>query len=332
MVWIAARIVLGVMLVLHGLANTVWPLRALDVVRPGVWAPGVDAIYFGAIVGFVGAGLAVLGVRPLRWLTPWDAVVGAACSLVSYAVLGHHDLWAGPLLSVGLAAAVIGWTRARWTAERTPAVHWWHRAGHAAGLAFLLWVAAAVGLWPYYRTWGATAPEWSIELPGDHAPRTPQFEILHAVTIEAPPDRVWPWLIQLGQDRAGFYSYDGLERLFGAHIHNVAETRPEWQARQVGDLVPATQPGYMGGLFGDRPGWKVGLAEPDRALVLEHWGAFVLLPDGRGHTRFLIRSTISNAGIPAWAAPLDLVAFQLPHFIMQRRMMLTIKALAEAHA
>ena len=92
----------------------------------------------------------------------------------------------------------------------------------------------------------------------------------------------------------------------------------------------ATQRNYLGGLFGERPGWTVALVEPGHALVLAQWGAFVLRPAGDGRTRFLIRSTISNARIPAWAAPLDMVAFQLPHFIMQSRMMLTIKALAEA--
>jgi hypothetical protein len=328
----SARIVLGAVLLLHGLANTVWPLRAVDAVGPGVWAAGVDAIYFAAVVGFVAAGLAILGVRPLRRLTPWDAVAGATCSCLSYVLLGNRDLWLGPVLSVALAAATVAWARVRWTGAEAIAPRWWQRVGHATGLAFLLWVAAAVGLWPHYRTWGATAPEWSLDLPGDHSPREPQFEILYAVTIDAPPAKVWPWLIQLGQDRAGFYSYDWLERLFGAEIRNVAEIHPEWQARQVGDLVPATQPGYLGGVFGDRPGWRVAAVEHEQALVLAQWGAFVLRPAGDGRTRFLIRSTISNARIPAWAAPLDMVAFQLPHFIMQRRMMLTIKALAETHA
>ena len=326
----SARIVLGAVLLLHGLANTVWPLRAVDAVRPGVWAAGVDAIYFASVVGFVAAGLAMLGVRPLRRLTPWDAIIGAACSCLSYAVMGDRDLWMGPVLSVTLAGATVAWRGGHWTRASAPP-RWWHLAGHAAGLAFLLWVAAAVGLWPRYRTWGATAPEWSIDLPGDHTPREPQFEILYAVSIDAPPAKVWPWLIQLGQDRAGFYSYDWLERLIGADIRNVTEIRPEWQGRQVGDLVPATQTGYLGGLFGDRPGWRVAVVEPEHALVLSQWGAFVLRPDGDNGTRFLIRSTISNARIPAWAAPLDMVAFQLPHFIMQRRMMLTIKTLAETH-
>ena len=72
--------------------------------------------------------------------------------------------------------------------------------------------------------------------------------------------------------------------------------------------------------------------EPNRALVLRNWGAFVLEPDGYGGTRFLIRSTISSPDIPVWAAALNFTAFELPHFIMQRRMMLGIKALAEQHS
>ena len=69
--------------------------------------------------------------------------------------------------------------------------------------------------------------------------------------------------------------------------------------------------------------------EPDRALVLKNWGAFVLVPYTGGRTRLLIRSTISHERIPAWAAALNFNVFELPHGIMQRRMLLGIKALAE---
>ena len=168
-----------------------------------------------------------------------------------------------------------------------------------------------------------------MTLPGDRIPRTPQLEIMHGVTIEAPPEAVWPWLAQLGQDRAGFYSYDWLERAFGANVHNVSVIRPEWQARRVGEYVYATDAGYMGGLFGERPGWIIEVFEPNRALVLRNWGAFVLVPQADGRTRLLIRSTISHERIPAWAAAMNLMLFELPHFIMQRRMLLGIRSLAE---
>jgi hypothetical protein len=168
-----------------------------------------------------------------------------------------------------------------------------------------------------------------MALPGDRTPRTPQLEILHAITIEAPPSAVWPWLAQIGQDRAGFYSYDWLERAFGANVHNVSVIRPEWQTRTVGEQVYAVEAGYMGGLFGERPGWTIDVFEPGHALVLENWGAFVLVPQPDGNTRLLIRSTISHERIPAWAAAVNLTLFELPHVIMQRRMLLGIKTLAE---
>lgn len=66
----------------------------------------------------------------------------------------------------------------------------------------------------------------------------------------------------------GFYSYSWLERLFGADIRNANEIRPEWQSRSVGDRVYATQHGYLGGLFGERPGWTVDVVDPEHALVL----------------------------------------------------------------
>ena len=98
---------------------------------------------------------------------------------------------------------------------------------------------------------------------------------------------------------------------------------------QRGDRVYATQAGYLGGLLGERPGWTIDEFSPGRALVLRNWGAFVLVPTATGGTRLLVRSTISNERIPAWAAALNFGAFELPHFIMQRRMLLGIKSRAE---
>ena len=326
----AIGIVLGLGLLLHGLGHAVLPMRAPDVVAPGVITPATLSVL--AMIGFVAAGLGLLGVRPLSRATIAMALAAGVAGLA--AQFGQFDgrLWPGVILSgilpilATLYVAVQPVPAAAVPPATRPA---WKRAGDVAGVLFLAWVAASGALWPWHRGWGTAPGEWAMTLPGDHAPRTPEFEILHAVTIDAPPSAVWPWLVQLGQDRSGFYSYDWLERAFGADVHNVAEIRPEWQAREAGDRVHATQPGYLGGVFGDRPGWRVTHVEPGRALVLENWGAFVLLPTSDGRTRFLIRSTISNDRIPVWAAAINLTAFQLPHFIMQRKMMLTIKSLSE---
>ena len=320
-------ILLGTVLILHGLANAVLPLRGIDGAEPGRWIPTIALLYASAIVGFAAAGLGVLRVRPLdRFVIPavWLA---ALCATAAQLRSPYADLWAGVALNAVLPVLTT------WFAITAPAVDRqttnWTRVGSAVGLLLLTWIGVSAASWPWHRGWGTTPQEWQMSLPGDRTPRTPHLEILHAITIEAPPPAVWPWLAQLGQDRAGFYSYDWLERAFGANVHNVSVIRPEWQSRNVGEQVYAVDAGYMGGLFGERPGWTIEVFEPDRALVLKNWGAFVLVPQPDGNTRLLIRSTISHERIPAWAAALNLTLFELPHFIMQRRMLVGIKTLAE---
>lgn len=320
--------VLGWLVIAHGLSHAVLPLRGslAPAIQISDWMPlGLYAI---GMIGFVAAGLGLLGMRPLdRAISPL-LVLASGLSLVAIVRFADPTLWFGAacdvvFLVVGLWRAYGGWPAHPGHGRA------WHAAGLAAGAALLLYVAASAFLYPWHRTWGSTRDEIAMSLPGDPSPRVPALEIQHAVTINASPRAVWPWLVQLGQDRAGFYSYDWLERAFGADVRNVQEVRDEWQSRQVGDFVRATQPNYLGGIFGSQLGWTVKAVEPERALVLEDWGAFVLLPTPDGKTRFIIRSTISNPRIPVWASTLNLMTFELPHYIMQRRMMLTIKTLAE---
>ena len=103
-----------------------------------------------------------------------------------------------------------------------------------------------------------------------------------------------------------------------------------YRYRIAGDRVHAAAEGSVWErILHERPGWNVSIAEKNHAVVLQNWGAFVLVPDSDGRTRFVIRSTISTRAIPVWAAAVNFSAFELPHFIMQRRMMLRIKELAE---
>lgn len=321
--------ILGGVAVAHGLALAVLPLRGLaaDSVLAGNWMPVV--LYVVGMLGFVAAGLSLIGVLPLGRLTSPVLVLAAVYSLVAMSVLGVGGVPVGAALSaafllIGLWRAAVGWPAAT---DRHGRV--WHVAAATAGVLFLAYVGVAAAAWPWHRAWGSTPAELTMALPGDRPDRRPADEIQHAVTIDAPPAAVWAWLVQLGQDRAGFYSYDWLERAFGARIDNVLEIRPEWQARQAGDFVRATQPGYLGGLFGPDLGWRLDDVQPPQVMVLRNWGAFVLLPTADGGTRFIIRSTITQPRIPVWAAVVNLGLFELPHFIMERRMMLTIKALAE---
>lgn len=325
------RPVLGCLVIAHGLAHAVLPLRGW--MDPARLAFDFSALLFYStiVIGFTVAGLGLFGIRWLEPATRPALVLASVYSLVSLSVMGTGGLWWGRSLDVVLFVIGITGLYRRLPAFDMTATRL-RLAGETVVTAVAVYGALAVVAWPIHRAWGSTSEEHVMTLPGDPAARNRSLEVQHAVTINARPEQVWPWLVQLGQDRAGFYSYDWLERAFGADVHNVTEIRPEWQHRQAGDLVRATQPHYMGGLFGAQPGWVVKDVQANRALVLNYWGAFVLEPAAGGKTRFIIRSKMGNERVPAWMAALDMMAFETPHFIMERKMMLRIKSLAEAEA
>jgi hypothetical protein len=186
-----------------------------------------------------------------------------------------------------------------------------------------------------WRDWGATKAECGRRLPGDELVAEPADVTTRAVTIHAPAEQVWPWLAQIGQDRAGLYSYDWLENLLGLRIHSVGEIHEEWQHLQVGDtvrLVPAGWLGMRGGVA-----LPVARVDPGRALVLRQqppalpWNAvwsFHLVPKGPARCRLISRSRSARRGRLARLAAqlMDPIAL-----VMTRRMLLGIKARAERH-
>src|SRR5437763_17003357 len=99
----------------------------------------------------------------------------------------------------------------------------------------------------------ATPPRWKVghspiegPLPGDDLIAEPATQTTRAIDIDAPVTAVWPWIIQIGGDRGGFYSYDWLENLFRLGIHSARTIVPEWQRRAPGDLVFANRTGTGG--------------------------------------------------------------------------------------
>jgi hypothetical protein len=184
-----------------------------------------------------------------------------------------------------------------------------------AGGAYAL---SAVVARPWMDRWGSTAEERALILAGDELVPDAEQQT-HAITIEAPPAAVWPWLVQMGQGRAGFYSHDRLERLVGADIHNAAEIHPEWQHLAVGDLVRTYRP-----IPRFEPlGWLVGMIDPPRLLVVHEperggminssW-AFVLERDGQ-RTRLLSRWRFRRRGAAHTA--FKWLIFDPAHFIME---------------
>ena len=177
------------------------------------------------------------------------------------------------------------------------------------------------------RTWGTRGDESTRELPGESLMPQPGAALTHAITIDAPPERVWPWVAQLGQDKGGFYSYAWLENLSGAGIVNADHVEPEWQDPQPGDLL-RLHPTIALEIVRVVPAELLVVSRPVRAGLGFHW-IFLLTPDGRGRTRFLVRERY----VVPWAPARRVAAVvTVGSAVMSRRMMLGIKARAEATA
>lgn len=216
-----------------------------------------------------------------------------------------------------------------------------HRSEIAAAMrpryvlpVFAIIVALYVAfLRPWMMDWGSTPQERQMALPGDDLVPRPVTQFTRAVTIDAPADEVWRWLVQLGQDRAGFYSYDWLENITGADIHDGNAVRAAWQDRGVGDPVPMATAEVLGRSLGEGTILRVVAIDPKRFLTLSQrsvpeansW-ATVLQPVDDHTTRLLIRER--NAKAPTLFAR---VFGEPAHFVMQTHLMRGIKARAEGH-
>jgi hypothetical protein len=341
----AQRWVVGSVLIAHSLAHSMPGMRAMDGV-PG-WligqprSNGLGLVIVAAVLlalamgGLMAGGLGALRVSPFSRAWRRLAVLGAAASLALFIQFRPPLALSGALVSVALIA-VVPWLREEGPSAATLSSkrHWARLLTGTVGMAAVGYIAIAILARPWHIRWGSTTEELSTTLPGDELVKGPvEYGIQHAVTIDAPPAAVWPWLVQLGQDRAGFYSHDWLERLFGVDIRNGDHIVQEWQHLEVGDSVFATQPGYLG-LFEQRLGWRIAALETGRAMVLEKWGAFVIVPVGQSASRLIVRTRggdVQPASIlDILIGPVGLLAFELPHFIMERGMLLGIKARAEA--
>lgn len=196
---------------------------------------------------------------------------------------------------------------------------------------------------PWHLRWGATNSEVAAELPGDDLVDRCKSEATHAISIRASAAEIWPWLIQLGQDRAGFYSYTWLENILGCHMKNTYMIIPDWQHLKVGEgvrfhprfpCVPVAvlQPHramVIAGTLAAKTGQPIleAIVDPDACLSTS-W-AFVLHEQGERQTRLIARLRGRfPRGLSAWLA--NRLFWEPAHFIMERKMLQTIKSLAEA--
>jgi len=122
------------------------------------------------------------------------------------------------------------------------------------GAAVTAPVGYALFVRPWARTWGVDRTEAATILPGDDIVADPTVVETRAITIDAAPGDVWPWLVQMGYGRGGFYSYDVLDQ----KGHSTDRIVPEWQHLEAGDQIPTNPAG----------GFAVRVVEPEHALVL----------------------------------------------------------------
>ena len=189
------------------------------------------------------------------------------------------------------------------------------------------------------RTYGSTARERDLVLPGDRIVGRPQVVTDHAVTVDAPPSAVWPWLLQMGWGRGGWYTARWVDRLlFPANGPSADDIIPDLQGLSIGDFIPDGPPETECGMIVEQ-------LEPERALVLHSnshlplswreraeldWSwAFVLHPldDGR-RTRFHFRSRWTTA--PWWFTLGGWLVVVPADFVMSRAMLRGVKERAES--
>lgn len=175
----------------------------------------------------------------------------------------------------------------------------------------------------WHLRWGATDAEVDSAMPGDDLLPRAAFDATRAVTIDASPGAVWPWLLQVGFGRAGFYSYDLLDNLGRPSADQI---RDEWQEAAVGDWIP------MSGNVTERTAFRVHSFERPRWMLWtkpdSSW-SWRLEPRGDDRTRLITRLRCRYDWHDGPGLPLTVLLMELADFPMMRRMLLGVKQRAE---
>ncbi|MCV7268297.1 hypothetical protein [Mycolicibacterium doricum] len=187
----------------------------------------------------------------------------------------------------------------------------------------------------YFRDWGTTKAESASHLPGDGLVHPPVLQATEAVSIEAPAESTWPWLVQMGQDRGGLYSYERLENTLGLRYRNADQVHDEWQHLAVGDPVRLAPKGWL--WLEDGIEMRVAelvegktvvlFAEPPGVPWTMVW-SFHLMPRGVDRCRLLIRSRL---GLRHPGEVMLAELFGPARAMLTRGMLLGIKRRAESH-
>jgi len=190
-----------------------------------------------------------------------------------------------------------------------------------AFLFFALVIAYLTLIRSLQLRWGAIDAEIKRSMPGDDIVHEPSFNATRAVTIHAPSENIYPWIVQMGVTRAGWYSYDLLDNLGRPSAENIL---PKFQAIQIGDVVPMSPDGKQGMRVKDfrKDNWMLWWDNKGDSS----W-AWEIQPDGETYSRLVTRVRVKYRLLsPAIAFNLLVEFFDI---VMMRKCMLGIKRRAE---
>jgi hypothetical protein len=186
----------------------------------------------------------------------------------------------------------------------------------ATTAAYLLFIR------PWQLRWGATDEEVERPMPGDEVVEDPTFNATRAVTIKARPEEIWPWIVQIGVNRAGWYSYDLLDNLGRPSARRIL---PQFQNPKAGDVIPMSPDGTQGPYVKDFEQNRWMLWWDQKGGMSWCWGLYPV--DDEAHTRLITRVRLHYD----WRSPAILLhmLIEFTDVVMMRKSMLGIKERAE---
>ena len=189
------------------------------------------------------------------------------------------------------------------------------------GVILLVLILGYLVIRPWHLHWGATTEDVSQTMPGD----LEHIGWTRAITIEAAPEQIWPWLLQWGQGRGGWYSYDWLENLFGFDIHTADQIILEYQDLKVGDPICVSSSfctSHVTVLESNQ--WLSWQAKDESGTPVWTF-TFGLVPVDDSYTRLIVRESFNNTFVP----PAAVVALEIPDVVMELKALNTVKDRAE---
>ena len=193
------------------------------------------------------------------------------------------------------------------------------------GVISLVLILGYLAINPWLLRWGATDEEVSRAMPGD----LDQIGWTRGITIKATPEQIWPWLVQWGQGRGGWYSYDWLENLFGFDIHTADRILPEYQNLKIGDPICMSSSFCTSHVTVLEPNkWLSWQAKDDKSGNPVWTFTFGLFPLDDSHTRLVVRESFRSEFMP----PAAVAVLEIPDVVMEQKALHTVKVRAEGIA